>query len=80
MFISFESTSAPTTSARLLSPLATIPYACAIPYMKPVQPGREVVRGRVGRSELVGQDRGGRRELHVRRDGGDDQQVDVLAR
>src|SRR5262245_16748373 len=37
-FISFDRTSAPITSARLLSPLSTIPNACAIPYMNPVQP------------------------------------------
>ena len=37
-FISFESTSAPTTSTRRLSPLSTMPNACAIPYMNPVQP------------------------------------------
>ena len=34
----FESTSPPTTSARFESPAATIPYACATAYMKPVQP------------------------------------------
>ena len=40
--------------------------------------GREVVGGRIGRTEPVGEDRARRRERHVGRDGRDDQQVDVL--
>ena len=39
--------------------------------------GGEVVRGRVLRAQLVGKDRRGRGEHHVRRHGRDDQEVDV---
>ena len=38
MSTTLESTSAPITSARLLRPAPIIPVACAIAYMKPVQP------------------------------------------
>ena len=41
--------------------------------------GREVIGGSLGRAELVGEDHGARGKGHVRRDRGDDEQVDVLA-
>ena len=42
-------------------------------------PCGQVIGGRVGRSEAVGEDRSGRRERHVRRDRRHDQEVDVRA-
>ena len=72
--------SPPTTSARSARPAASSPVALNERVHEAGAAGREVVRGRIGAAELVGEQRGRRRKVHVGRDGRDDDQVDVLGR
>jgi hypothetical protein len=75
----FESTSPPTTSARFERPGRDHAVRLRERVHEAGAAGEQVVGGRVGHAERVGEQRRARREHHVRRHRRDDDQVDRAA-